>query len=47
MHLLGLSFELRIPHLSDRKLYAFGPKASANKPPIALQNHGGEASLSP
>jgi len=27
MHLLGLSFEPRIPRLSDRKLYAFEPKA--------------------
>ena len=26
MHLLGLSFEPRIPRLSDRKLYAFEPK---------------------
>lgn len=27
MHLLGLSFEPRIPRLSDRKLYAFEPRA--------------------
>ncbi|WP_292277674.1 Tn3 family transposase [Mesorhizobium sp.] len=27
MHLLGLSFEPRIARLSDRKLYAFEPKA--------------------
>lgn len=27
MHLLGLRFEPRIPRLSDRKLYAFQPKA--------------------
>jgi TnpA family transposase len=27
MHLLGLSFEPRIPRLSDRRLYAFEPKA--------------------
>ena len=27
MHLLGLSFEPRIPRLSDRKLYAFEPKS--------------------
>ena len=27
MHLLGLEFEPRIPRLSDRKLYAFQPRA--------------------
>jgi hypothetical protein len=27
MHLLGLDFESRIPRLSDRRLYAFEPRA--------------------
>ena len=31
MHLLGLSFEPRIPRLSDRKLYAFEPRARYGK----------------
>jgi TnpA family transposase len=31
MHLLGLSFEPRIPRLSDRRLYAFEPRARYGK----------------
>ncbi|MCH4905755.1 Tn3 family transposase [Cylindrospermopsis raciborskii CHAB3438] len=31
MHLLGLNFEPRIPRLSDRKLYAFEPRARYGK----------------
>lgn len=31
MHLLGLNFEPRIPRLSDRKLYAFEPRAKYGK----------------
>jgi TnpA family transposase len=27
MHLLGLDFEPRLPRLSDRRLYAFEPRA--------------------
>src|SRR3546814_17880515 len=31
MHLLGLNFEPRIPRLSDRRLYAFEPRARYGK----------------
>src|SRR3546814_16568367 len=31
MHLIGLNFEPRIPRLSDRRLYAFEPRARYGK----------------